>query len=141
MKPILIFDDKIVKCTIGDTDYELLFSMYSLNKINKKFGGVANISKFLSGNNPDSIENILYLFEVFVNSANLYHNLKNPDNVRDVEFTDDFSNMLVFLSYKEIEIITVALTECINKGNSTIIQSNPSKKKVAGSLTKSTSQD
>lgn len=111
---------------IGDKEYELLLTTKATKEIAKKYGGLEKLGdKLLSTKDYEgAIGEIVWLLVTLANGPILIHNLKNPDNKKDL-LTED-----------EVEILTTpsdladfknAITSALLKGTKRNIESEESK--------------
>ena len=119
-------DERSSIIKIGDKEYELLLTTKATKEIAKKYGGLEKLGdKLLSTKDYEgAIGEIVWLLETLANGPSLIHNLKNPDNKKDL------------LTEEEVEILTTpsdladfknAITSALLKGTKRNIESEESK--------------
>ena len=119
-------DERSSIIKIGDKEYELLLTTKATKEIAKKYGGLEKLGdKLLSTKDYEgAIGEIVWLLVTLANGPILIHNLKNPDNKKDL------------LTEEEVEILTTpsdlaefknAITSALLKGTKRNIESEESK--------------
>ena len=122
-------DERSSIIKIGDKEYELLLTTKATKEIAKKYGGLEKLGdKLLSTKDYEgAIGEIVWLLVTLANGPILIHNLKNPDNKKDL------------LTEEEVEILTTpsdlaefknAITSALLKGTKRNIESEESKNAV-----------
>ena len=122
-------DERSSIIKIGDKEYELLLTTKATKEIAKKYGGLEKLGdKLLSTKDYEgAIGEIVWLLVTLTNGPILIHNLKNPDNKKDL------------LTEEEVEILTTpsdladfknAITSALLKGTKRNIESEESKNAV-----------
>ena len=119
-------DERSSIIKIGDKEYELLLTTKATKEIAKKYGGLEKLGdKLLSTKDYEgAIGEIVWLLVTLANGPILLHNLKNPDNKKDL------------LTEEEVEILTTpsdlaefknTITSALLKGTKRNIESEESK--------------
>ena len=73
---------------IGENDYELILTTRATKEIAKRYGGLENLGDRLmkSENFEMALDEIIWLITLLANQSVLIHNLKNPDDKKDVAY-------------------------------------------------------
>ena len=119
-------DERSSIIKIGDKEYELLLTTKATKEIAKKYGGLEKLGdKLLSTKDYEgAIGEVVWLLVTLANGPILIHNLKNPNNKKDL------------LTEEEVEILTTpsdladfknAITSALLKGTKRNIESEESK--------------
>ena len=119
-------DERSAIIKIGDKEYELLLTTKATKEIAKKYGGLEKLGDKLLTNKDyeGAIGEIVWLLVTLANGPILIHNLKNPDNKKEL------------LTEEEVEILTTpsdlaefknAITSALLKGTKRNIESEESK--------------
>jgi hypothetical protein len=100
---------------IGGVDYELVLTTKATKAIAKRYGGLENLGEKLlkSENFEMALDEITWLLTLLANQSILIHNLRHPDEKRDLlteEVLELLTSPLELASYKN------AITEAMFKG-------------------------
>lgn len=122
-------DERSSSIKIGDKDYELLLTTKATKEIAKKYGGLEKLGdKLLSNKDYEgAIGEIVWLLVTLANGPILVHNLKNPDNKKDL-LTEDEVEILTTPS--DLADFKEAITSALLKGTKRNIESEESKNAV-----------
>jgi hypothetical protein len=108
--------------TIGGVDYELILTTKATKEIAKRYGGLENLGEKLmkSENFEMALDEITWLLTLLANQSILVHNLRHPDEKRDLlteEILELLTSPLELASYKN------AITEAMFKGTARNVMS------------------
>jgi hypothetical protein len=108
--------------TIGGVDYELILTTKATKEIAKRYGGLENLGEKLmkSENFEMALDEITWLLTLLANQSILIHNLRHPDEKRDLlteEVLELLTSPLELASYKN------AITEAMFKGTARNVMS------------------
>jgi hypothetical protein len=108
--------------TIGGVDYELVLTTRATKEIAKRYGGLENLGEKLmkSENFEMALDEITWLLTLLANQSILIHNLRHPDEKRDLlteEILELLTSPLELASYKN------AITEAMFKGTARNVMS------------------
>ena len=119
-------DERSSIIKIGDKEYELLLTTKATKEIAKKYGGLEKLGdKLLSTKDYEgAIGEIVWLLVTLANGPILIHNLKNPDNKKDL-ITEDEVEILTTPS--DLAEFKEAITSALLKGTKRNIESEESK--------------
>ena len=119
-------DERSAVIKVGGVEYELILTTKATKEIAKKYGGLANMGESLlkSGNFEDAIGEIIWLITLLANQAILIHNLKNPNEKKELLKEDDLE---LLTSPFELADYKDAIMECMTKGTKRFIQSEEPK--------------
>ena len=119
-------DERSSIIKIGDKEYELLLTTKATKEIAKKYGGLEKLGdKLLSTKDYEgAIGEIVWLLVTLANGPVLIHNLKNPDNKKDL-LTEDEVEILTTPS--DLAEFKEAITSALLKGTKRNIESEESK--------------
>jgi len=122
-------DERSSSIKIGDKEYELLLTTKATKEIAKKYGGLEKLGdKLLSNKDYEgAIGEIVWLLVTLANGPILVHNLKNPDNKKDL-LTEDEVEILTTPS--DLADFKEAITSALLKGTKRNIESEESKNAV-----------
>jgi hypothetical protein len=100
---------------IGGMDYELVLTTKATKAIAKRYGGLENLGEKLlkSENFEMALDEITWLLTLLANQSILIHNLRHPDEKRDLlteEVLELLTSPLELASYKN------AITEAMFNG-------------------------
>ena len=119
-------DERSSIIKIGDKEYELLLTTKATKEIAKKYGGLEKLGdKLLSTKDYEgAIGEIVWLLVTLANGPILIHNLKNPDNKKDL-LTEDEVEILTTPS--DLADFKEAITSALLKGTKRNIESEETK--------------
>ena len=118
--------DRSSVITIGGKEYELLLTTKATKEIGKKYGGLSDLGeKLMSAENFETaIDELLWLITLLANQPILIHNLKNPDDKKDLlepETVELLTTPYEIAGFKE------AIMDCLMKGTKREVESEPEK--------------
>jgi hypothetical protein len=118
-------DERSATITIGGTEYELILTTKATKEIAKRYGGMENLGEKLmkSENFEMALDEITWLLTLLANQSILIHNLRHPDEKRDLlteEVLELLTSPLELASYKN------AITEAMFKGTARNVVSEES---------------
>lgn len=125
-------DDRAAVITIGGDDYKLLLTTKATKEIAKKYGGLENLGEKLmkSENFELALTEIIWLITLLANQSILVHNLKNPNDKREL-LTEDAVELLT--APFELAAYRAAITECMYRGTKrNIVSEQEDSKNAAG---------
>lgn len=126
--------DENVVVTIGGEKYELILTMRATREITKKYGGLDKLGEALSQgkDSEDRLSGAFWLIALLANQSVLIHNLKNPQDRRELLTEEHIELLTAPIDFKEIN---AAATLAIAKGMKRTVESaddGDSKKKIPG---------
>ncbi len=112
--------------TVGGAEYALILTTRATKEIASRFGGLEQIGEKLmkSENFEMALDEICWLITLLANQSILIHNLRNPDDKRDlltIEEVELLTSPLELADYKS------AITEALHKGTARNVASAPAK--------------
>jgi hypothetical protein len=119
-----MIDDRSAKINLGGAEYELILTTRATREIAARFGGLESLGEKLmqSENFDTALEEIVWLIALMANQSILIHNLRNPQDKRELLTTEEvelLTSPLELAAYKE------ALTEAMLKGTARNVASAP----------------
>jgi hypothetical protein len=119
-----MMDDRSAKINLGGAEYELILTTRATREIAARFGGLESLGEKLmqSENFEKALDEICWLIALLANQSILIHNLKNPQDKRELLTTEEvelLTSPLELAAYKE------ALTEAMLKGTARNVASVP----------------
>ncbi len=117
---------------IGGTEYEMILTTRATKEIAGRYGGLENLGQKLmkSENFEMAIDEVVWLITLLANQSVLIHNLKNPENKKELltaEVVELLTSPLELAAYKN------AIMEAMFKGTKRNVESeNNSKNAVVG---------
>ena len=115
------------KITIGGTEYEMILTTRATKEIAGRYGGLENLGQKLmkSENFEMAIDEVVWLITLLANQSVLIHNLKNPDNKKELltaEVVELLTSPLELAAYKN------AIMEAMFKGTKRNVESEDNSK-------------
>ena len=115
--------------TIGGTEYEMILTTRATKEIAGRYGGLENLGQKLmkSENFEMAIDEVVWLITLLANQSVLIHNLKNPDNKKELltaEVVELLTSPLELAAYKN------AIMEAMFKGTKRNVESEDNSKNV-----------
>ena len=115
---------------IGGTEYEMILTTRATKEIAGRYGGLENLGQKLmkSENFEMAIDEVVWLITLLANQSVLIHNLKNPDNKKElltVEVVELLTSPLELAAYKN------AIMEAMFKGTKRNVESEDNSKNAA----------
>ena len=115
---------------IGGTEYEMILTTRATKEIAGRYGGLENLGQKLmkSENFEMAIDEVVWLITLLANQSVLIHNLKNPDNKKELltaEAVELLTSPLELAAYKN------AIMEAMFKGTKRNVESEDKSKNVA----------
>lgn len=122
-------NERSAKITIGGTEYEMILTTRATKEIAGRYGGLENLGQKLmkSENFEMAIDEVVWLITLLANQSVLIHNLKNPDNKKElltVEVVELLTSPLELAAYKN------AIMEAMFKGTKRNVESETNSKNV-----------
>jgi hypothetical protein len=119
-----MMDDRSAKINLGGAEYELILTTRATREIAARFGGLELLGEKLmqSENFDTALEEIVWLIALLANQSILIHNLRNPQDKRELLTSEEvelLTSPLELATYKE------ALTEAMLKGTARNVASAP----------------
>lgn len=119
-------DERSSFITIGGTEYELLLTTKATKEIGKKYGGLSDLGdKLMKAENFEAaIDELIWLITLLANQPILIHNIKEPNNKRDLlepETVELLTTPLEIAGFKD------AIMECLIKGTKREVESEAEK--------------
>ncbi len=114
---------------IGGTEYEMILTTRATKEIAGRYGGLENLGQKLmkSENFEMAIDEVVWLITLLANQSVLIHNLKNPDNKKELltaEVVELLTSPLKLAAYKN------AIMEAMFKGTKRNVESEDNSKNV-----------
>ena len=114
---------------IGGTEYEMILTTRATKEIAGRYGGLENLGQKLmkSENFEMAIDEVVWLITLLANQSVLIHNLKNPDNKKELltaEVVELLTSPLELAAYKN------AIMEAMFKGTKRNVESEENSKNV-----------
>jgi hypothetical protein len=111
---------------IGGAEYELILTTRATREIGSRFGGLEKIGEKLmkSENFELALQEIVWLITLLANQSILIHNLRNPQDKRELLTEDEvelLTSPLELAAYKE------AISEAMFNGTARNVTSAPAK--------------
>lgn len=115
--------------SIGGTEYEMILTTRATKEIAGRYGGLENLGQKLmkSENFEMAIDEVVWLITLLANQSVLIHNLKNPDNKKELltaEVVELLTSPLELAAYKN------AIMEAMFKGTKRNVESEDNSKNV-----------
>ena len=112
---------------IGGTEYEMILTTRATKEIAGRYGGLENLGQKLmkSENFEMAIDEVVWLITLLANQSVLIHNLKNPDNKKELltaEVVELLTSPLELAAYKN------AIMEAMFKGTKRNVESETNSK-------------
>ena len=122
-------NERSAKITIGGTEYEMILTTRATKEIAGRYGGLENLGQKLmkSENFEMAIDEVVWLITLLANQSVLIHNLKNPDNKKELltaEVVELLTSPLELAAYKN------AIMEAMFKGTKRNVESEDNSKNV-----------
>ena len=120
-------NERSAKITIGGTEYEMILTTRATKEIAGRYGGLENLGQKLmkSENFEMAIDEVVWLITLLANQSVLIHNLKNPDNKKELltaEVVELLTSPLELAAYKN------AIMEAMFKGTKRNVESETTSK-------------
>jgi len=120
-------NERSAKITIGGTEYEMILTTRATKEIAGRYGGLENLGQKLmkSENFEMAIDEVVWLITLLANQSVLIHNLKNPDNKKELltaEVVELLTSPLELAAYKN------AIMEAMFKGTKRNVESEDNSK-------------
>lgn len=114
---------------IGGVEYEMILTTRATKEIAGRYGGLENLGQKLmkSENFEMAIDEVVWLITLLANQSVLIHNLKNPDNKKELltaEVVELLTSPLELAAYKN------AIMEAMFKGTKRNVESEDNSKNV-----------
>ena len=114
---------------IGGVEYEMILTTRATKEIAGRYGGLENLGQKLmkSENFEMAIDEVVWLITLLANQSVLIHNLKNPDNKKQLltaETVELLTSPLELAAYKN------AIMEAMFKGTKRNVESENNSKNV-----------
>ena len=114
---------------IGGTEYEMILTTRATKEIAGRYGGLENLGQKLmkSENFEMAIDEVVWLITLLANQSVLIHNLKNPENKKELltaEVVELLTSPLELAAYKN------AIMEAMFKGTKRNVESENNSKNV-----------
>jgi hypothetical protein len=124
-------EERAAQITIGGEDYELLLTVKATKEIAKKYGGLENLGEKLmkSENFELALAEIVWLIALLANQSILVHNLKNPQEKREL-LTEEAVELLT--SPLDLADYKIAIMSAMMKGTKRNVESEADEKNAAG---------
>ena len=115
--------------SIGGTEYEMVLTTRATKEIAGRYGGLENLGQKLmkSENFEMAIDEVVWLITLLANQSVLIHNLRNPDNKKELltaEVVELLTSPLELAAYKN------AIMEAMFKGTKRNVESEDNSKNV-----------
>ena len=115
---------------IGGTEYEMILTTRATKEIAGRYGGLEHLGQKLmkSENFEMAIDEVVWLITLLANQSVLIHNLKNPDEKKELltaEVVELLTSPLELAAYKN------AIMEAMFKGTKRNVESEEKSKNVA----------
>ena len=115
--------------SIGGTEYEMVLTTRATKEIAGRYGGLENLGQKLmkSENFEMAIDEVVWLITLLANQSVLIHNLRNPDNKKELltaEVVELLTSPLELAAYKN------AIMEAMFKGTKRNVESENNSKNV-----------
>ena len=112
---------------IGGTEYEMILTTRATKEIAGRYGGLENLGQKLmkSENFEMAIDEVVWLITLLANQSVLIHNLKNPENKKELltaEVVELLTSPLELAAYKN------AIMEAMFKGTKRNVESETNSK-------------
>ena len=122
-------NERSAKIIIGGTEYEMILTTRATKEIAGRYGGLENLGQKLmkSENFEMAIDEVVWLITLLANQSVLIHNLKNPDNKKELltaEVVELLTSPLELAAYKN------AIMEAMFKGTKRNVESEDNSKNV-----------
>ena len=122
-------NERRAKIIIGGTEYEMILTTRATKEIAGRYGGLENLGQKLmkSENFEMAIDEVVWLITLLANQSILIHNLKNPDNKKELltaEVVELLTSPLELAAYKN------AIMEAMFKGTKRNVESENNSKNV-----------
>ena len=122
-------NERSAKITIGGTEYEMILTTRATKEIAGRYGGLENLGQKLmkSENFEMAIDEVVWLITLLANQSVLIHNLKNPDNKKELltaEVVELLTSPLELAAYKN------TIMEAMFKGTKRNVESENNSKNV-----------
>ena len=122
-------NERSAKISIGGTEYEMILTTRATKEIAGRYGGLENLGQKLmkSENFEMAIDEVVWLITLLANQSVLIHNLKNPDNKKELltaEVVELLTSPLELAAYKN------AIMEAMFKGTKRNVESEDNSKNV-----------
>jgi len=123
-------NERSAKITIGGTEYEMILTTRATKEIAGRYGGLENLGQKLmkSENFEMAIDEVVWLITLLANQSVFIHNLKNPDNKKELltaEVVELLTSPLELAAYKN------AIMEAMFKGTKRNVESENNSKNAA----------
>lgn len=126
-------NEKSAAISIGGVEYWMVLTTRATKEIAKRYGGLANLGeKLMKAENFEmALDEVVWLITLLANQSILIHNLKNPQEKRDL-LTEETVELLT--SPMELSAYKDAILEAMLKGSKRNVESEeePSKNVKAG---------
>ena len=122
-------NERSAKIIIGETEYEMILTTRATKEIAGRYGGLENLGQKLmkSENFEMAIDEVVWLITLLANQSVLIHNLKNPENKKELltaEVVELLTSPLELAAYKN------AIMEAMFKGTKRNVESEDNSKNV-----------
>ena len=123
-------NERSAKIIIGETEYEMILTTRATKEIAGRYGGLENLGQklMMSENFEMAIDEVVWLITLLANQSVLIHNLKNPDNKKELltaEVVELLTSPLELAAYKN------AIMEAMFKGTKRNVESEDNSKNAA----------
>ncbi len=117
-----MLDERSAIINVGGTEYELLLTTRATKEISARFGGLEKLGETMM--NPDNFEmalnEICWLITLLANQTILIHNLRNPQDKRELLTIEE---MELLTSPLELAEYKTAITAALFKGTKRYVES------------------
>lgn len=122
-------NERSAKISISGTEYEMILTTRATKEIAGRYGGLENLGQKLmkSENFEMAIDEVVWLITLLANQSVLIHNLKNPENKKELltaEIVELLTSPLELADYKN------AIMEAMFKGTKRNVESETTSKNV-----------
>ena len=126
---LIDYKGTVTVVSIGGTEYEMVLTTRATKEIAGRYGGLENLGQKLmkSENFEMAIDEVVWLITLLANQSVLIHNLKNPDNKKELltaEVVELLTSPLELAAYKN------AIMEAMFKGTKRNVESEDNSKNV-----------
>jgi len=126
---LIDYKGTVTVVSIGGTEYEMVLTTRATKEIAGRYGGLENLGQKLmkSENFEMAIDEVVWLITLLANQSVLIHNLKNPDNKKELltaEVVELLTSPLELAAYKN------AIMEAMFKGTKRNVESENTSKNV-----------
>ena len=117
-------NERSATITVGGKQYELLLTTLATKQIAARYGGIEDLGDKLmkSENLSEALDEVCWLIATLANQPILLHNLKHPEDKKDLLTTGELE---LSTSLAEISEYKDAISEAMIKGTAREIESDP----------------